>query len=147
MRRSALDNGGHNLDDAPMHRTWMQVCAWVSFVAVVLGAFGAHGLKSFLADHPDAALRISWWETGARYHLIHGVALGLVAMLAGQRLAWANAAGVGWLVGMLLFSGSLYVMALTGMRWLGAVTPLGGLGFLIGWVFVALSARGLPSVQ
>jgi uncharacterized membrane protein YgdD (TMEM256/DUF423 family) len=104
------------------------------FSAVALGAFGAHGLRKKLADAPDGARRMEWWQTGASYHLAHALAIGLAALLdertpgnLPEAAAWAFVAGI------LLFSGSLYVMTVTGIRALGAVTPLGGLGFLVGW--------------
>ncbi|MBT4099317.1 MAG: DUF423 domain-containing protein [Gemmatimonadetes bacterium] len=105
--------------------------------AVALGAFGAHALRARL-EPADLAI----WHTAVQYHLIH--ALGLFAVagvthllpeVAGPRMA-------GWLMlaGILLFSGSLYVLVLTGSRWLGAVTPLGGAAFIAAWVLVAFSA-------
>lgn len=107
------------------------------FIAVVLGAFGSHALRERLG--PDM-LRI--WETAVQYHLVHALALlGIAVMLAHGRqppmLAWA-----GWcfLGGTVVFCGSLYILALSGMRWLGAVTPLGGLLFLAGWTLVAVAA-------
>lgn len=102
-------------------------------LAVALGAFGAHGLEERVS-----AEALAWWETGARYHLAHAVALGLVA--AHPRPG--RVAGLAFAIGILLFSGSLYAMTLTGVRWLGAVTPLGGIAFITGWV--ALAATGRP---
>ena len=115
---------------------WL-ACSGVSgFLAVALGAFGAHGLQARLADVADGAKRLGWWQTAAQYHLVHALALGLVAVLVAQ-LPRARYAGFAFTVGTLIFSGSLYVMALGGPRWLGAVTPLGGLGFLAGWAVLA----------
>ena len=107
-----------------------------AFVAVAAGAFGAHALRARLA--PDL---LAVFETGARYQMYH--ALGMVAV------AWAVTrwpgpwpARAGWLflAGTVLFSGSLYALALTGIRWLGAITPLGGLAFLAGWLCLAFGA-------
>src|SRR5688500_20343138 len=100
----------------------------MGLLAVGLGAFGAHGLQRALATAEDAARRLEWWRTAAQYHLAHALALGLVAVLAG-RGAESAAGWAGGLfgAGVLLFSGSLYVMSLTGARGLGAVTPIGGL--------------------
>jgi uncharacterized membrane protein YgdD (TMEM256/DUF423 family) len=113
----------------------------LGFLAVALGAFGAHGLKARLAPLADGAQRLEWWSTGAHYQAIHALALGLVAYLATRSSSAAvNVAGVAFVTGIALFSGSLYVMTLTGMRWLGAVTPLGGVAFLVGWAAVAFSA-------
>lgn len=114
-----------------MARTWAGLGAVNAFLAVAAGAFGAHALKTRLP--PDL---LAVFETGARYHLFH--ALGLFG------IAWAVDRGVevnlaGWavLAGIVLFCGSLYALALTGVRALGAVTPFGGLAFLFGWAVVA----------
>jgi uncharacterized membrane protein YgdD (TMEM256/DUF423 family) len=122
---------------------WLLVLsAFSGFLAVALGAVGAHGLKSRLASHPEAARRLEWWQTAASYHLAHALAIGLTGVIAdigpGSVSSSATArlpcyAGWAFAIGTLLFSGSLYVMALTGLRKLGAVTPLGGLGLLAGW--------------
>ena len=107
-----------------------------AFLAVAAGAFGAHGLKDRLG--PDL---LEVFETAARYHMYHALGLIAVGWVAGGRpSSAANAAGWSMLMGILLFSGSLYVLALTGQRWLGAITPLGGLGFLAGWGLLAYAA-------
>jgi uncharacterized membrane protein YgdD (TMEM256/DUF423 family) len=109
-----------------------------AFLSVAAGAFGAHALRARLS--PDL---LAAFETGARYQMYH--ALGLLAV-AWAVARWPGAAAqlAGWLfvAGTLLFSGSLYVLALTGIRWLGAITPLGGVAFLAGWICLALAARG-----
>ena len=115
---------------------WLTAAGVSGFLAVALGAFGAHGLQARLADVTDGAKRLSWWQTAAQYHLLHALAIGLVALLVAQ-VPRARLAGFAFSLGTLLFSGSLYVMALGGPRWLGAVTPLGGLGFLAGWAILA----------
>ena len=115
---------------------WLSVSGISGFLAVGLGAFGAHGLKARLADVADGAKRLGWWETAAHYHLMHALALGLVAFVI-VRAPAARFAGVAFLLGTLLFAGSLYVMALGGPRWLGAITPLGGLSLLAGWAILA----------
>jgi uncharacterized membrane protein YgdD (TMEM256/DUF423 family) len=111
------------------------------FLAVALGAFGAHGLKNRLADVPDVARRLGWWETAAHYHLLHALALAILA-LACDRLPqrWLGRAGTAMLVGIALFSGSLYLMALSGVTALGAVTPIGGAALLAGWVAFGIGA-------
>lgn len=127
-----------------MRRSLAMWCGVLGATGVALGAFGAHGLKSALESLPDGAQRLAWWETGARYHLVHALAVGLVAVLARQvdsRLP--RVAGGLFVLGVLLFSGSLYVMALTGVRALGAVTPLGGIAWIVAWTLVVLSARRL----
>lgn len=111
---------------------WLTASGISGFLAVALGAFGAHGLQSRLADAADGAKRLSWWQTAAHYHLMHALGLAVVALVV-ARAPQARFAGFGFVLGSLLFSGSLYVMALGGPRWLGAVTPLGGTAFLVGW--------------
>lgn len=116
----------------------------LGFLAVALGAFGAHGLKARLGPLADGALRLEWWNTAAHYQAIHALALGLVAYLATRSSSSAVVvAGVAFLVGVVIFSGSLYVMTLTGIRALGAVTPLGGLSLLVGWAAVVVAALRL----
>ncbi len=104
-----------------------------AFLAVAAGAFGAHALRARLSAELLAA-----FETGARYQMYHALALLLVAW-AVTRWPGAPVRAAGWLFvgGTVLFSGSLYLLALTGARWLGAVTPLGGLLFLAGWLALA----------
>lgn len=126
-----------------MDRRITYLTAFMGFTGVAVGAFGAHGLKGALEGLTDAAQRLAWWETGARYHLVHALAIGLVAVVSGHVTsrfpAWA--AGL-FTVGTLLFSGSLYVMAATGVK-LGLITPLGGLCYLAGWLALGVGARGL----
>ena len=107
-----------------------------SFVAVALGAFAAHGLRARLS--PEL---LATFETGARYQMYHALAL-LGAAWAYARWPGYAALAAGWLfvAGTILFSGSLYLLALTGERWLGAITPLGGLAFLAGWISLAAAA-------
>ena len=105
-----------------------------AFVSVAAGAFGAHALKARL---PADLLAV--FETGARYQMYHALALVLIGVLAGKS-PLLGAAGWAMVTGTLLFSGSLYVLALTGVRWLGAITPLGGLAFLVGWALLAAAA-------
>jgi uncharacterized membrane protein YgdD (TMEM256/DUF423 family) len=124
-----------------MTRSLTLLSAVLGFTGVALGAFGAHGVKSMVEALPDGVQRLAWWETGARYHLFHALAVGLAAVLAAQVRGSSAPAYAAWcfFIGVTLFSGSLYVMTLTGVRALGAVTPLGGLFLLAGW---ALLARG-----
>jgi uncharacterized membrane protein YgdD (TMEM256/DUF423 family) len=127
-------------------RTLWILAAIDGFVAVAIGAFGAHGMKGLFDASGEAAKREAWWTTASHYHLAHAIAIGLAAALAahapGRLATWS---GVVFFVGTLVFSGSLYVMAATGTRWLGAVTPIGGLLFLAGWALLAAAAWGLPS--
>ena len=106
-----------------------------ALVAVATGAFGAHGLRGRLSER-----MLQTWETASRYHLYHALGLLAVAWLASQKGHAADAAGWSMLTGIALFSGSLYALALTGATRLGAVTPLGGLGFLLGWALFARAA-------
>lgn len=124
-----------------MERTFLMLSGIFGFLAVAFGAFGAHGLERFLADLPDGAKRLEWWQTGAHYHLTHALALGLAAWAASRSPGTAaTVAGFAFIVGIVVFSGSLYVMTLTGIRWLGAVTPLGGVAMMVGWAALAFAA-------
>lgn len=129
-----------------MERFALLASASSGFLAVALGAFGAHGLKTRLAPLADGAQRLEWWNTGAHYQALHALALGLVAYLA-TRSSSASVTVAAWsfIAGIVLFSGSLYVMTLTGVRALGAVTPLGGLAFLIGWAAIFVTALRLSA--
>jgi uncharacterized membrane protein YgdD (TMEM256/DUF423 family) len=116
--------------------TWFGIGALAAAIGVGLGAFGAHGLKARVS-----ADMLAVFETAVRYHLIH--ALGLLAVgWAAARWPGATlqASGSLMLVGIVLFCGSLYLMVLTGARWLGAVTPLGGLAFIAAWLLLAVAA-------
>ena len=119
-----------------MERTFVGLGAALALVAVALGAFGAHGLRPTLS-----AADMATFETAARYQMYH--ALGLLAV-AWVYARWPGTLVVvaGWLfvAGIVVFSGSLYTLVLTGQRWLGAVTPLGGLFFLVGWALIAWTA-------
>lgn len=105
-------------------------------LGVALGAFGAHGLKARVG--PDL---LDVWDTAARYHLIHAVAL-LAAAWAGERWPGAAAGVAAWLflAGIVLFSGSLYALVLSGVRTFGAITPVGGVCLIAGWLSLALAA-------
>jgi len=118
---------------------WLFVAAVNGALAVAAGAFAAHGLQARLDPH---ALQV--FETGARYHMYHALAIGLAAFAIRDVAATPAAIAAGFfLAGILLFSGSLYLLALTGMRVLGIVTPFGGVCFLIGWGFLAFAATRL----
>lgn len=111
-------------------------------LAVGLGAFGAHGLEGVLEGAPEAAKRLGWWQTAVQYHLAHALAVGFAAWLASREEGRAPAvAGLAFVAGVTMFSGTLYAMALGGPRWLGAITPIGGLALIVGWIGVALAAR------
>ena len=115
-----------------MDRFFFVAGSLLAFLAVALGAFASHGLKPRLS--PDM---LAIFETGVRYHMYHALALLAVAWAASH---WpgskANVAGWAFIFGIIIFSGSLYVLSTTGIRWLGAITPIGGVGFLIGWILL-----------
>src|SRR5881409_411609 len=110
-----------------------RIAAALCFLEVALGAFGAHSLKSSL----EMRGMLDVWNKAVLYHFIHAIALLVLALDgAADRSAW-------WLLfaGIFIFSGSLYVMALTNLRWLGAITPIGGLCFLAGWAWLVIAPR------
>jgi uncharacterized membrane protein YgdD (TMEM256/DUF423 family) len=111
----------------------IRVAATLGFLGVALGAFGAHGLKARLSP---AMLEV--YRTGVLYHLLHAVAL-LAVALGAERLARPRAVGTLFTAGVIVFSGSLYALALTGVGMLGAVAPLGGLLLMAGWVTLAIN--------
>lgn len=116
-----------------MSITFFRIAAALCFLGVGLGAFGAHSLKQTLENHG----MLDVWNKAVFYHFIHAIALLVLALYgAANRSAW-------WLLfaGVFIFSGSLYVMALTNVRWLGAITPIGGLCFLAGWAWLAIAPR------
>ena len=108
------------------------------FLGVAAGAFGAHGLSSYFTRYPDLE---GTFDTAVRYHMIHALALLAAAWAAGK---WPGTlttwTGFLFLAGILIFSGSLYLLVFTRMRWLGAITPLGGVAFLSGWAALFLAA-------
>ncbi|MEK7729741.1 MAG: DUF423 domain-containing protein [candidate division KSB1 bacterium] len=112
---------------------WLLIAALSGFLVVALGAFGAHGLKNVLDSYGREI-----YEKAVLYQMFHTLALLAVGILQRQHETPALApVGCLFLLGMILFCGSLYALALTGMKWLGAVTPFGGLAFLSGWLWLA----------
>ncbi|MDK2594849.1 DUF423 domain-containing protein [Pseudoalteromonas obscura] len=107
-------------------------------LSVALGAFAAHGLKYHVSEHA-----VGIFKTAAEYQMTHGLALVAVALLMkwGMRLKWA---GHAFIAGIVLFSGSLYLLALTGAKWLGPITPIGGTCFIIGWLILIVKAAKQP---
>jgi uncharacterized membrane protein YgdD (TMEM256/DUF423 family) len=119
-----------------MDRTFMLVGAVAAFLGVTLGAFGAHGLRGRLSPEMFAV-----FQTGVQYHMYHALALLIVSGIMGRLSGWLiQTAGWLFVAGIVLFSGSLYVLALTGITMLGAITPIGGLAFLLGWGCLAFAA-------
>ncbi|WP_019593265.1 DUF423 domain-containing protein [Thioalkalivibrio sp. ALM2T] len=120
----------------PLIRPLVIIAALLAGIAVVLGAFGAHALQERLTEQALAT-----WHTGVQYHFIHALALLLVAALwAHLANGWAAASAVAFVIGILLFSGSLYALALGAPRILGAIAPLGGTAFILGWAGLAIAA-------
>lgn len=108
----------------------IRIAAALGFLAVALGAFGAHGLKDLLQRHGT----MGTWETAVLYHFIHTVVLFVLA----QHRPVPSGPWLAFFLGILVFSGSLYLLALTNIRWLGAITPIGGLSFLAGWLWLVI---------
>ena len=115
---------------------WLTLSGIYGFLGVALGAFAAHGLKSRLDEY---ALGI--FQTATHYQLVHAVALFAGALVLQQMAAnpWILRACQAWSLGILIFSGSLYALALTGIKVLGAITPIGGVFFLLGWISIAIA--------
>jgi uncharacterized membrane protein YgdD (TMEM256/DUF423 family) len=117
-------------------RLFFALACALGALAVGLGAFAAHGLRNTLS-----AQDLATFEVAVRYHMYHALAL-LAAAWAVDRWGGAAATAAGWafVVGIVLFSGSLYMLVITGPRWLGAITPIGGVAFLVGWALLAWTA-------
>ena len=117
-----------------MAKVWLVLATASGFLTVALGAFGAHSLKTFLDEYGK-----SIYEKAVLYQMFHTMALLAVGLLQlyFKNISFSIAGGC-FLTGIVFFSGSLYVMAITGMKWLGTVTPIGGIAFLLGWVLLGL---------
>lgn len=127
-----------------MPSVFLALAGLSGFLGVGIGAFGAHALKDKLTPELAAA-----FQTGVQYHLVHTLALfgvGLLLLIAPQA-ALPRISGTLFFAGIVLFSGSLYLLAISGVRWLGAITPLGGLCFLAAWALLAWFALTLPAQQ
>ncbi len=123
-----------------MTRIFLAIASSLGGLSVALGAFASHALKEKLTER---ALEI--WKTGTQYQMYHALALILVALLLTRTEnpdPLLNTSGIAFIIGIALFSGSLYTLSLTGIKWLGAIAPLGGLAFIIGWGCLAISALG-----
>jgi uncharacterized membrane protein YgdD (TMEM256/DUF423 family) len=120
-----------------LDKTFAILGAVFMVLGVGAGAFGAHALESYFEEIPRLE---ATYQTAVRYHLIHGLALFAVAWVAGR---WpgnlVNVSGYLIVAGIVLFSGSLYLLSLTDVRWLGAITPLGGAAFIAGWILLAIA--------
>ncbi|QQK81746.1 DUF423 domain-containing protein [Salicibibacter cibi] len=120
-----------------MVKTLLVIGAIMAALAVAIGAFGAHGLEGSVSER-----MLENYQTGVQYHMFHAlgiIAVGLTAAVIGGSalLGWAGSL---MLLGIIVFSGSLYTMALTGMTWLGAITPIGGVAFIAGWILLMIAA-------
>ncbi|GIP27887.1 UPF0382 membrane protein YwdK [Paenibacillus sp. J23TS9] len=120
-----------------MQRKFMIIGSLMAMLSVVIGAFGAHLLEPIIGE---SSMKV--YETGVQYHMVHALGIIFVAIAAGfwgdsRKLAWA-----GWLLfaGIILFSGSLYLLAITGIKPLGIITPFGGVAFIIGWICLMAEA-------
>ncbi len=124
------------MSNAADRTRYLRIACALGGLAVVAGAFGAHGLKSRID-----AVHLGYWHTAAQYQMYH--ALAMLAFAAGAMSGAAGRAGVwacrAWIAGVAIFSGTLYVMAVTDLRWLGAITPIGGVALIAGWGLAAIS--------
>jgi len=119
-----------------MARWWLLIGSIAGFLGVAGGAFGAHAVKSRVTEQ-----MLANFDTGTRYLLAHAVALLVVGMLAGRPGSnGLTVVGVSFTIGIVIFTGSLWVMALTGHKWLGAITPIGGTALIVGWIALAVAA-------
>ena len=128
-------------------RMLLFVAAVLGALGIAIGAFGAHSLPKMLAGLSESQImqRQEWLETGSRYHMYHVVALLVVSLASEKRLGRFSAASIAWILGILIFSGCLYTMSLTGNTWLGRIVPIGGLSFIVGWVLLAVTAWRRPT--
>jgi uncharacterized membrane protein YgdD (TMEM256/DUF423 family) len=119
-----------------MHRLFFVLSAISGFLGVAMGAFGAHGLRATLDEY-----HLAIYHTAVEYQMWHALGLGLIGAIAKQFPDARLLTKAGWFMfaGIVLFSGSLYVLSITGIRWLGWITPFGGLAFLLGWLLLGLS--------
>ncbi len=120
------------------HMIWIRLGSLMMLLGVALGAFGAHGLREILTAEGKQI-----YQTAVLYHLVHALGLLVIGLLALVKPSELLLRQAGWalVVGILLFSGSLYLLAITGIKKLGMITPLGGLAFLIGWTCLFLTAK------
>ncbi|BAW97145.1 hypothetical protein NIES970_20910 [[Synechococcus] sp. NIES-970] len=120
-----------------MTRFFLVIAPLLAGLAVAAGAFGSHGLRNSL--DPQA---IAIWETAAKYQMYQAIALLLVGFFSVQGSlpqSWLNGAGIAFVIGIVLFSGSLYALSLSGVKILGVITPLGGAAFIVGWICLAIA--------
>jgi uncharacterized membrane protein YgdD (TMEM256/DUF423 family) len=125
----------------PGHKLFLVLGGLNALLAVALGAFGAHALKASLS-----AEMLSIYQTGVQYHFYHALGLILIGLVAAQmpQSGWVKWSGGLMLAGIVLFSGSLYILSITGARWLGAITPVGGIAFILAWFMFAVAVVRAP---
>ncbi|WP_291784405.1 DUF423 domain-containing protein [Cecembia sp.] len=119
--------------------TFIQISAILGALAVGIGAFGAHGLQPLL----EANARVATFETAVQYHFYHALAMLAISIwysMSPEKKALKWAMGL-FLIGILIFSGSLYILSLSGITWLGAITPIGGVAFIIAWITIIFAAK------
>ena len=123
--------------------TWVRIGAILGGLGVIAGAFGAHGLREYLDERMQAI-----FETAVRYQMYHALALLAVGLLAMMGRGGTSTTVAGWsfLVGTLIFSGTLYGLSLSEIRWLGAITPIGGVALIVGWFALAIAAGSAAKV-
>lgn len=122
------------MSSARAHSAWIiRTAAALGFLGVALGAFGAHGLEPFLIETD----RLGTWQKAVLYQFVHTLALLVLAALPVGR--FTRAIALCWAGGVVVFSGSLYLLCFTGVTWLGAITPIGGMAFLVGWALLAFN--------
>jgi uncharacterized membrane protein YgdD (TMEM256/DUF423 family) len=117
-----------------MRAPWIRTGAALGLLGVALGAFGAHALRGRLDEQA-----LDWWRTGVLYHLLHAAPVALLGLLPPVGRS-RSAAGIAFTFGVVLFSGTLYALAIGGPRWLGALTPVGGIALLLGWGLLGVAA-------
>ncbi|MEL6578496.1 MAG: DUF423 domain-containing protein [Cyanobacteria bacterium J06621_12] len=120
-----------------MSRIFLTIASMLGGISVIFGAFASHALQDRLS-----AKSLAIWNTGTTYQMYHALALMLVALLLSRfpNSTLITVAGYAFIAGIFVFSGSLYALTLTGIKWLGAITPLGGMAFIIGWLCLALAS-------
>lgn len=127
-----------------MHKFFLLAGCLLMALSVAIGAFGAHGLKEVL----QRTQRIETFETAVKYQFYHSLAILFLGILMFHfQNKFLNGSGFLFIAGIIIFSGSLYVLSLTGIKWLGAITPIGGLAFIAGWVLAFIALLNLPALK
>lgn len=135
-----------------VRRHLLAISGIFGMLGVLIGAFGAHGLEGFLIEThalsgETVAKRLDQFDVGARYHLVHAVALLAICSIRGFSATVIRTIAAFMMVGIVLFSGSLYLLVATNTVWLGAITPIGGVSWIIGWTMIAVAAMRVTEVE